>query len=68
MEAAPTVTRIFTAHEAARRNAEDKADDSWHSRNKDSSGMAHQQQVYIKNVDADLPESDDAGNHADSES
>ena len=26
------------------------------------------QGVYIKNVDADLPESDDAGNHADSES
>lgn len=25
---------------AARRKAEDKADDSWHSRNKDSSGMA----------------------------
>ena len=30
--------------------------------------VSTQQQVYIKNVDADLPESDDAGNHADSES
>ena len=34
----PAVKKPTTA--AARRNAEDKADDSWHSRNKDSSGMA----------------------------